>query len=325
MKFKNKLNLKSEKVLLGLFALLFVSSFATTGFILKQDKVANNANKNQLAQIGPDTPPFTTVGSSCLIIDSISGRRTNLQHVVDESNNIDDIQILNRNFFSVKNDCDFPIRLLSPNSLNTLVGQGGNSYYTGFSNHLVQTEDPDNYPRGAINITDFNVFPSFVKSNGEILVCDNCLTPNPGIFINNSYVPNNSTVASYELQPSETKQFHFFTSVRFPHDSSLYYDSVRMLPVNLKWFKTASVESDNYLSLNEIKTRTFSENEKNMFANDFIRMDELLGIDGMDLVGSEYKNTSIPADLYEYLESIKKIEEKNKVNSKTIENQKTRY
>lgn len=289
MKFKNRLNLKSEKVLLGLFALLFVSSFATTGLLLKQNKVASNS-KTQLAQVVDisNTNP-TRVSQGCLTVTH-KNNQANLSFLGDSETYPGNFYQLRFNF-SIKNICNDTVSVIDSVSINEALSRPQLSFFTG--------EPID------ISFTDSSYFPQDNTPYSSIAAqqsfCANCFPgPSPLSYSTSAAIANSPQILGYEIPAGQARDFSFDTSVMLYDNNNL--SNIRLVIDKIRYFKRGAM-NDNNLTSNEILSYVFTSEERNEYAGDFIKFNH----------ASDYSPGLRPGP---QLESVKKEEIQNKLEVK---------
>ncbi len=289
MKFKNKLNLKSEKVLLGLFALLFVSSFATTGFILKQDKVANNANKNQLAQIGPDIVGPEALSRDCISLKPVE-RSTQVLFSFAPLFLPDNAYFDKETKFEITNTCRYDIKIIDPRTLRRRTPQ--EIVFQNMAPHTVmvlrdlvsqgiQIKSSSNGPYPYIDLQDSNTNISAINDTDK-MNCQSCGANGTASYFSLLAQDGESTLKTYNLNAGETKQFVMIAQLNIPENSTFRF---RVTLRNVKWLR-ASDALDNYITEEEVKTHVLSLEESDLLASDFISIQHVPEYSGFSGEGS---------------------------------------
>jgi hypothetical protein len=241
----------SERVVMGLFSLLFILSAAQVSALL-------NMGDYQLAQV----VNFTN-DKKCLQVTHL--------YNTDEffHNGASSPQPGNfyrfRGFFNIKNVCAFDITIIDPFTLNQ-PGTFDFATLQGLSN----TGTPVN-----LNTNDSSVFSSNVSGLfSEKVDCPNCFNPEEQFaFYSSSTATSPSGVGGFKLSSGTTRTFFVQTYVPVYDTSETvnqYQNFIRVMVNKFKWFRQSALSNGN-VEANEIVTQSFSIAEKNMHVGDYVR------------------------------------------------------
>lgn len=268
MKFIKKMSdFKNQKVLLGLFSLLFIGSIVNTGAILKNQAGHQTA---QVAQVKTSTLTDPSLARGCLT--------TSPSYNQLFSNPFDIGNPLDYSFFvgmNITNNCTRPVNIIDP---STLTSQGKNGILDQVS--YMKLDRLDGATNSPVNITlpgnNFGVEPY-----SEAAICLNC----PSGSISYRFSPVGTYYEYQAIQPSvrtfplavgETKSFQFLLEVSVPHSSDFGW-WLKAKPAKFDWFYN-SAYADNIVLESEIRTHEFSTLAQETMSTDYL----LVAQDGAD-------------------------------------------
>jgi hypothetical protein len=263
MKFIKKMSdFKNEKVMFGLFAVLFMGSIVQTGAILKSQSVS------QVAQVKTSTLTDASLARGCLTTSPSYNQL--FSNPFDVGNPVDYTFFVGMN---ITNNCARPVNIIDPSTLNSQDKNGvlnQVSYMTldrldGATNLPVNISLPDN---------NFEIDPY-----AEIVNCVNC--PSGSISyrfspVGTYYYQNATSVRTFPLAIGETRSFQFLLDVSVPHSSGFGW-WLKAKPFQFNWFYD-SAYADNVVLESEIKTHEFSSLAQEAMSTDYL----IVSQDGAD-------------------------------------------
>jgi len=256
MKLKKHLDLKNSKVLMGLFALLFMGSVAQTGAILKTQQPSRSV-ANQTAQV-------TTI-QNCI---SVSHDYNTSEPLLSSED-----QYLFRAYMNITNNCGYSIRIVNPMGLHL------ENPITNLKSGRVETLGQNNTPVVIPNLTSSEYG---INTYAELLDCMLCQPSETNEYVSPAGRNGSLRAASLESGQSRTFAYVFLASV--PNNPSYLF---RLRPLNLKWFRTSAL-SDGIVQSSEIQTLNFGRAQSAELATDFIRIQQAGG--GSGLIEQDVKN-----------------------------------
>lgn len=272
MKLRKHLNLKSEKVLLVLFALLFATTSLQTLAIVKSYK-NNNINTNQSAQVigkYPSTSSTLPYNNCVTVLDHKYNQifSSPLEPVnLNPNGNTNDTDYTYEVYFNVKNNCDRPISIIDPSSMSSLY-KGNPGFYTinSFALELNSLPSP----------TDISLAPpasSFVDAAREEGDCVNCAPTDLAFRVSPAgtlnYQGNDTNLRMYNIPAGQTRIVSFVLQIGRPYPTFGISHFLRAKLKSFKWTYTNSYISGGIVSADEIFTTTLSASQQQSFATDF--------------------------------------------------------
>ena len=245
MKFIKKMSdFKNQKVMFGLFAVLFMGSIVQTGAILKsqssnQAAQVTVANTNCL-QVTPKYN-YTSVNNNIAITDQSS-----------EFNNIINIQ------FKVKNVCSYNIYVVSPQTINRVATPDFSHSYTS-----LQRLGWQNMPETITTLGEY--FPQPVNDFAEIMSAQSVgqvfTTSAPDVSTHST-----QQVTSYRISPNQTRDFTLMNVLPFNYN---FGPTLRLTIGSLKWSNQTAIQ-DNLIVPKEVKTYSLPTSLQDSIATDFL-------------------------------------------------------
>jgi len=262
MKFIKNLDIKNNKVLLGLFALLFVGSIAQTHAILKTRSELNNGQSAQVISAGSLSPNSPSSSSNCLRVSPISSVTETLFTNPEIKNYI---YYMN---WSVKNICKFAINVVNP----YVYHQGEGGILTSLINTEVQVIDSVNNP---ININVANNTYG-IQGVTEAFLCISCES---GAVTNHSYPEGFfEQIPTFNFDSEQTRNIKIFVNLSVPDNTSAF---IRTRLKSLFYFRSSTALADNIIQNSEIVTASFPNSFSNPTATSYFRANRPTYMDGL--------------------------------------------
>ncbi len=255
MRLLKKLDIKNNKVMMGLLSLLFIGSLVQTSAILNvQQKIKNS---DQSAQVFPGPRPADSYAQrTCLEVEHKYNYNkiisTDYGHYLEFDS-----------YFNIKNICSYNVSILN------LKGNSTRNYLADFDvsgfqklNSLGEFEYHNQFS------TVDGILASTYNSNNstglEFVACLDCVNLGSASFSGFS--------GQYFTIPSgQTKSATFTAAIRLPNGTPYSIShGFRVLLEKIKYARSSNL-SDGIISENEIIIHNFSEEEKNAFAHDMTR------------------------------------------------------
>lgn len=234
---------KNHKVMFALVAVLFFVSVAQTNAILNLSKV--NQGQNNVAQVKDSlrstSLKYSVQNQNCLdqnehILNKLVTRESVNQPQTHNSQNFEMI-------IEVTNNCNEPIYMVTPQSLNSNWGE---SLYMGRLERL-----------NSQNLSETVILGQGQQQYGiqdvyELLVCSSCnggqvvFHPAPS---GNEVLNGVTGVYAFPILPGETQKINYFT---FYELENFHTQWLRILSRQIAWFPE-SAANDNLITSSEIK------------------------------------------------------------------------
>ncbi len=252
MKLLQRLDIKNNKVLMGLLSLLFIGSAVQTSAILNiQGKVSDNQN----AQV------LNPISRTCLTV-SHKYNEDSIDYFTNENSEINRFSNF-ISYFSVRNRCTYDVRILKLYKEFTNFG-GFDLFNAEYRNSLGEfVTRPD----------DTTIFGGAVSS--ENVNCIDCV--NSVIY---NYFAEPFNTGTYLIPAGQTRDFSFvanFTSSQFTELQNL-----RMVLSHIDYVRSSDVDDGN-ITESEVRKHRFSASEKKLHAHDLVNVvpHPVVGSDGL--------------------------------------------
>ncbi len=270
MKSIKHLDIKNNKVLLGLFSLLFLLVTAQTAAILStQDKVDSNSQTSQVIS-----------SSGCISISPTYNFDEPMFFGEGSTNTPGNFYSFSMHY-RITNNCLYPIKIVDPASLHTSLPIQ-NLKNTGLQIFNSVSE------ASPIAVNDFLNNSYNIKAVGEIIDCYQC--GSGAQTFHSSSVGNNGQVRVFSLAAGQTKAMNADVRFELPDNPSYIF---RATLKNIKWFRDSAL-SDGSVSASEISTSSFHPSVVNNNASDYVRIYHGPTFSG--LTGGETKDNTIKID-----------------------------
>ncbi len=241
-----KMNLKNQKVLIGLMSLLFVTSFVHTKAIVGIGKSA----VSEPAQV------ISANSNNCLQVGSAYNFLEDYKSDSYPPGNVHTFTI----YLNIRNVCGNTVHIMNSASMNQYNKLGQVTNLTGVSLQTFNSVAPlspieilpgqTNYP-----ITIYN----------ESVRCLDCVGGEALYYT--SPVGTQGNVNAFTLNAYQGKVFELSMVTATPIDNLLLY---RVVPKKIKWFHQNAL-SDSIVSATEVKTTAFSSADQLNLATDYLR------------------------------------------------------
>lgn len=254
MRLLKKLDIKNNKVMMGLLSLLFIGSLVQTSAILNvQQKVKKS---DQSAQVFPGPRPADPYAQrTCLEVEHKYNKNS-----IRFMNSGHDLEF--ESYFNIKNICSYNVSVIN---LVDNINYFRDFEFSGFQqlNSLGEFEYYDEIDPVDILVSTYNADNPIATEN---ILCLSC--------VNYGYASFSGMLKTYYTIPAgETKLVSFNTGIQVPNGTpySIARD-FRVLLEKIKYARSSNL-SDGIISENEIIIHNFSEEEKNTFVHDMIWYD----------------------------------------------------
>lgn len=270
---KHNSNLLSERVVFGLFSLLFILSAAQVAAILDMSEY----------EIKSGAQVMTSAG--CLQVT----HRFNIDNpqFFDESDMVlgPVNQYLFYQYFNIKNICSYNIYVINPQSLNPQMDLSNpEATLPSLSYSKIQRLNYDLNPEN-INVAPFANGYSLVVPL-EMTDCPNCESGTVA-FHASPVATSPEGLQAYRFAPNQTRLVTFLTLVGLPDDPGL---SFRVVLEKIKYFTEGAIAGG--VGSHEIKTHSFSTTTQNNHASDYIVVTHSPNYEPMILQGGGAENAS---------------------------------
>jgi hypothetical protein len=261
MKSFKGLDTKSNKVILGLFSLLFiVTALHTSAIVDLSFKTQEVSQKGQVISINANNSGI----NDCIRVRHLYNEVRTYSGINGFSSSSNHFYFPSINF-EIQNACPHPIHIVE------------SSHITNPTFNTPQFE----LVSGKIQVrnTGSTVGEDVVLgqySNGlpyqilEQLNCSNCPGFGPSATPSNAvFAPGSNEIRYYTIPASSTRNFNY--NVFIPSDSASIVFPMRLVLNNLKWFKNQAL-SDNYIATKEILNYRIPSLLRDMFATSFVNL-----------------------------------------------------
>ncbi|MEZ4210726.1 MAG: hypothetical protein R3B39_00270 [Candidatus Paceibacterota bacterium] len=238
MRLLKKLDIKNNKVMMGLLSLLFIGSLVQTSAILNvQQKIKNS---DQSAQVTRRT---------CLEVEHKYNEDKMNYYSNEEGNPYRYSNFIS--YFSVKNKCTFDVRIISDAK-----------DFTNFGGFKLFDAQYRNSAGEFVSRPDNSTILIDVVANENIV----CLDCNDTYIYN--YYADPFVVTTYLIPAGATKQFQVIAN--FTSNSQFVeLQNLRMTLDHISYIRTSAL-TDGNITENEISDHLFSTEEKNLHAHDLV-------------------------------------------------------
>lgn len=311
MKLLKKIDIKNNKVLLGLFALLFMGSAAQTLAILSsQQKSAQSAQVLNYPTLNNSNQ------NGCL---EFTYNYNRVEPFLIPSEDIGDgfSQYLFKTVGDFKNTCSYPINILNSSGLSPRYmsvpddneGEGGRVtelVYEGLQ--ILGSYEPQNIELS----NDLYHLTASQELFGCYAGVSDCTQSSQMVSTPSSY-SNDGQIQTFRLNPQQSYKM-VINSIIVAPDNFPYPFRTKLKIV--KWARSSSL-SDGVLSVNEIEEKRFTATESNLYAHDFIRVAYNAGLVGE---GSEIKSENTDEYFKEMMKEweVKILKEKENIKKEEI-------
>ncbi len=248
MKFIKKMSdFKNQKVMFGLFAVLFMGSIVQTGAILKSQ------SSNQAAQVLLNSGPT----KSCLSVTHLYNQSEFFHNGPDFSPPGDYYRF--RGAYRIKNNCAFGVKILDTDQYSQNIAKLQGLSWSGNPVDL--------------NLTDETVFPNSQWAPAETVDCLNCFSPSDSAQSYPVSSQSSPTINAFPLSSGQERDYIVtkYVSVYDSNDfSNLYQNYIRVMVNEIKYFKDSAL-SDGVVSSSEVATSLFTSSEKEMYVGDYVK------------------------------------------------------
>lgn len=263
---KHNSSILSERVILGLFSLLFILSAAQVAAILEMGDY-------QLAQVS------STTGAPKKCLQITHKYNTDEFFHNGASSQSPGHYYRFRGYFDIKNICNFDIHIVDPSTVNqpdTLVF----TTLQGLSFSAVTAGNPV-----TLDPNDPIVFPASQNAPGEMISCPNCYEPNEQLaWYTSSVATVPEGIGAYRLAAGQTRNFFVqtYTSLFDGNDIvNPYQNYVRVMVNKFQWFRDIAL-ANSAVEAQEIITQEFTAAEKKAYAGDYVKFKHSVDYPEMD-------------------------------------------
>lgn len=258
MKLLKHLDTRNNKVMLGLFSLLFVVTAVHTNAILR---MTTPETANQSAQV-------SLANNNCIQVNP-GFNYTRVYNSIELPQNSTPYFKVTTTFFNIKNVCPYDVYIIGSQSLNRVATPEFSHVYTS-----LQKIGWQNQPE-TITIPS-NLFGQPSSDFMELLEAYG--TPSPIEIISpNVATSANGRLASYKIEPNQT--IDFILSNKHPYNPNSPVSAVRVSMNKLKWFNQSAAQ-DNIIVPKEVRTYNFPASLQQSMASDVL--DVFSGCDCVD-------------------------------------------
>lgn len=256
---KHNSNLLNERVVFGLFSLLFILSAAQVAAILDMNEYEIKSG----AQV-------SSMSSSCLQVTHKAN--IDVLQFYDESELTPANQYWFRQYFSIKNICSYNVHIINPTGLNqnNALNPLPSLSYTKLQTHTNLT--PQDVPLIGNNYETSVVF--------EAMVCSDCESGALAEHYSPLATGQSGQIHAYALAPGQTRLFEITDLVSMPDYPTA---PMRITTDKIKYFPQSAVAGG--VADREIKTHTFNTAAQNTHATDYVVSSHSAGFEPMILGG----------------------------------------
>lgn len=267
MKLIKKIDLKNSKVLLGLFALLFMGSVAQTAAILETQYSLDQSG--QKAQVISPTTCITATHSRNLIEPFFYG----------DTGVLTGNQYSYQMFFRIKNICSYDIKVVNPTSYDT-----PQPTLPSLKNTSVQIMNNLGSPV-SLDISN-NV--QNIRALSELLTCPGCESGATSVHTYPTSPSGNNSISVVNLAAGQSRNISMFVIVDVPDNTS---ELIRVKLNKLNWFRSDTALSDGIVQDSEITGTSFTSAFSNTTATSYLRAAHSPDYSGM--MGDGTKNSTL--------------------------------
>jgi hypothetical protein len=245
MKFLKRLDVKNNKVLMGLLTLLFLGSAVQTAAILKTQN--DIQNKNLSAQLSQT--------QDCL----------NIAHEFNTSEPLTSIapnEYVFKVYMNVKNNCSYPVSVITPYDLH--LGETIDALKFGRFEVLGQNNSPSYIANPTSPEYGINILTEYL----QCLLCESSVT---NVYA--SPAGRDGTFRAFSIGAGQTRLMAYWVISTLP-DNPGYL--LRVRPMNISWFRQ-SANSDGVITSPEIRSQNLGRSLSGELATDFIRVQNIPG------------------------------------------------
>jgi hypothetical protein len=264
MKLRKHLNLKSEKVLIVLFALLFATTSVHTLAIVRG---------SQPAQV-------TSIGSCVQVVSHKYNQFFSNPFDANPSAELRKDDYLYKISLDIKNNCTRPVSIINPGSMSQFYPKSES--IRQINSFALENLGPAGTPEN-VSMAPGNFYG--IDYSAEYGLCVSCGSGSMVYRLSPLGVdtqPAGLSIATYNIPVGQTRTFEFGLSIGLPHSASDFASGwLRAKLKSFKWTYTNSYQNDGFVMANEIQTVSLSSAQQESFATDYV-------ISGQDGGVSEY-------------------------------------
>lgn len=262
---KHESNFVTERVVFGLFSLLFILSAAQVAAIINID-----SQPAQTVKAGGTLIPSYNEYSNCVSFVSHKYNKisSNPFDVPASSGGVD-TDYSYEVYFDVKNNCERPVSIIDPATLSTTY-KNQPAYFSISSFALEQNTaaGPVNVPLepGATNIINS------VMEEGSCVSCELSAMVFRASPLGTVTQGGVSGVRAYEIPVGQTRTFAFTFDIGRPYPTNGFVMFLRAKLKSFKWTYANSYVSGGVVSADEIYTRVLTQTQQDVVATDYVNI-----------------------------------------------------